>query len=546
MRIVKQLAFEIPRLNSSRRSDICFQPHSENMAAAVTVDTAAQIVVAQQHIELSDAAIEAIASASGELQCCMWDERPSIGNTFRTTAGGAVLASHVSKYYFRTRGHRQDIFSDPAVHGAAFGPLAHEQTTPWGILLLRRAPDNDRNECIARAKYKNGMFKDGFNLDGRSPMVLMPVPEPDKWTSDARARYVYGAATCWEAWVDAKREQPDNPQLTISETTGFTGCIDLRTQTPSQVRRWIVVEWNKHQKGSGFNIQQYVNWIREYKTGFKAYMEEMGWNNDSFGVGPASRDSRMWEWLTNTYKHTGDLHVHDINEYNHSATFVNQMKSQGMLDTWLSMLAERCDHQNPKLNVNVYMKIAHALEVYVRCKHAVELTQSRKNTLLLILLSFGLPLVDKPSEDFIWYKSEHALVPPRQFNTQVLFKPKPIAALQSADAPDKTTKPKPKIKAKARAKKSKNAAAGVAEDPAGDDAPADAAPELPATVPDAPPTMMKLLPMIGALVDEWLWQVTSRPNLKIDVNKIRTLLPKSETCWDLVYACWCQLDVVCQ
>ena len=289
-----------------------------------------------------------------DMKCGMWDEKLDVSEKFKTNAGGAIMAALIGKYYFRDTRHTQHIFSDPLVHGAAFGPWAQEQTTEWGVLLLRRAPDNDRNEKVSRANYKAGILKIGFNLQGRSPMMLWPVPPHLKWTNDPRARFVYAAATCWEAWTDAKIEEPNNPQVTISERTGFPGCIDLRARTTKEIRVWCVNEWNSHQRGSAFNVQQYCNRLVQYKVGFKAHMDKNGWNDDSFGTGAASRDSRTWEWLVDTYKASGELRLKDINEYNHSSTFITQIKKQEVYDLWQDVIANSLDHLHPQFDIHVY------------------------------------------------------------------------------------------------------------------------------------------------------------------------------------------------
>ena len=209
-----------------------------------------------------------------------------------------------------------------------------------------RAPENDRNECVTRAIYHAGMIKDGYEPDARSPMVLRPVPDHLKWTADPRARLSYAAATCAESWLDAKRQEPSNPQIVITQKVGFTGCIDLRPWTSRPVLKWIVKEWNRHQHGSGFNIQQYCNMLEEYHSGFMSYMKTMEWDWDSFGVGAASVDSRTWEWMTDTYEAQGDLYCADINEYNHSRTFIKALKKSGLYDRWMDVIATGVDHRN--------------------------------------------------------------------------------------------------------------------------------------------------------------------------------------------------------
>ena len=169
--------------------------------------------------------------------------------------------------------------------------------TPWGVLLLRRAPDNDRDEDVTRDGYEQGMYTRGFNLDGRSPMVTFPVPHDKRWCDDDRARLLYGAATCFEAWLRAKAKQPLNPYITITEQTGFNNVIDLHPRCPRVVLTWVVNEFNAHQSGSMFNLQQYQAKLHEYHAAWRDHMKKKGWDWDSFGTGETSQDNRCWAFL---------------------------------------------------------------------------------------------------------------------------------------------------------------------------------------------------------------------------------------------------------
>ena len=168
--------------------------------------------------------------------------------------------------------------------------------TEWGVLLLRRAPDNDRDEDVTRSEYEEGMYVSGFNLDGRSPMVTMPVPQHLRWCDDPRCRLLYGAATCFESWLNCKRAQPNNPMITVSEKYGFTNVIDLR-ESPRCVLHRVVNEFNAHQSGSVFNFQQYCSKILEYHQSWIEHMRSKGWDWDSFCTGETSADARAWAFF---------------------------------------------------------------------------------------------------------------------------------------------------------------------------------------------------------------------------------------------------------
>ncbi len=245
-----------------------------------------------------------------DMTCGMWEECATIADKFKVRAGGAVLAAVVSKYYFRTKNHVQAVFAHPGTK--AFGPWAKEMTTPFGVLLVRRAPENNRDDGVSKSAYQKGILQGGLVLDGRSPMVLWSVPPHQRWCDDPRARLCYGAATCWESWVSAKLKEPTNPQVVITEQTGLTNCIDLRPRTTREIRVWTCLEWNQHQSGTGFTVQQYVAKIFEYEEGFLSLMKANEWDWDSFGTGPSSRDSRTWEWLREKYESHGDLRVLDL------------------------------------------------------------------------------------------------------------------------------------------------------------------------------------------------------------------------------------------
>ncbi len=213
-----------------------------------------------------------------EMAVYIWDECPTIASRFPTCeGGGALLGSFVGKYYFRSRSHTQAIFA-PLDTTSIFGPLAEEMVTPWGVLLLRRAPGNRVGEGVNRDRYEKGMYVKGFHLESRSAMILLEVPDCERWCNDPRARWVYGAATCWESWLQAKRKQPNNPQLTISEKIGFPRCIDLRPKTPSDIRSWCCNQWNSNQSDSEFNVVQYAAKIQDYATGFLQHMSDNGWD----------------------------------------------------------------------------------------------------------------------------------------------------------------------------------------------------------------------------------------------------------------------------
>ncbi len=402
--------------------------------------------------------------APDDMHCSPWGENKTVTETFKNRDGGAIMANQISKYYFRKRGHVQPVFSDPAIHGAAFGPWAQEQTTPWGILLCRRAPDNNRNECVSRSLFQDGMYVTGYNLEGRSPMILFAVPEELKWTKDPRSRLVYGAATCYEAWVDAKRAQSDNAQINITIKTGFLNCIDLRGRTTSEIRRWCCLEWNKHQSGSGWNVQQHVDMFLEYKNGFKKHCHDNKWTKDSFGTGPASRDSRCWEWLKSTYQASGDMHCVDINHYNQTITFLNQMHDKQQLAPWLAVIAQKCDHRHPRFDCQVYMKIGYTVEVALRCQFNGEdaLTTTRSKIFLQILLRMGLPLINDPSSHFVWSSAKDVSKLTKVMTQTAMFKPKPVAALLKATTSNtsnaekaKTTRRKKKDSAEENAADSK-------------------------------------------------------------------------------------------
>ncbi len=451
----------------------------------------------------------------------MWTDLPTISDHFKVEAGGALLASMVGKYYFRKRNRTQAIWANPKTT-RVFGPWAAEQTTPYGIALLRRAPDNARNQVVTRASYEGGMYTKGFNLDGRSPMVLLPVPDELKWCDDLRSRLVYAAATCWEAWLAAKMKQPTNPQLTVSERTGFTGCIDLRAKTPRQIFVWCTREWNQYQSGAGFDLNQYVARIDEYGVGFKAFMKQNEWDWNCFGTGEASQDARTWRWLKEKYEHQNELRIKDIAEYNRSKAFIESMRQKKLLQVWQTMVDEKVDHRNSRHCIHACMRVSHRIDVTMKTKYtgADLLRPERRNHMLMILLKCCLPLVGDTQSRYLWSKEADALKVERWLQLSLTYKPKPVAALMAASSVAAAAKPKKKPRAKAKsAAKEDNDDKDVTDDA-----------KSPVVVADPKPITAKVLKVISDLVDEGLWQLMSRtPPVNIDedeecVPKIQDLL----------------------
>ena len=59
----------------------------------------------------------------------------------------------------------------------------------------------------------------------------------------------------------------------------------------------MVNEFNAHQSGSMFNLQQYQAKLHEYHAAWRDHMKKKGWDWDSFGTGETSQDNRCWAFL---------------------------------------------------------------------------------------------------------------------------------------------------------------------------------------------------------------------------------------------------------
>ena len=137
---------------------------------------------------------------------------------------------------------------------------------------------------------------------------------------------------------------------------------------------------------------------------------------------------------------------------------------------------------------------------------------SRRKHFLLLLLKCGMPLVGDTQSRFVWKKSEDALKIARLVQQDIMYKPKPVAALMASAQSEKENKnPRPR-QPKARGKK--NAKPEDQNQTVQTDTT-----DTSTVVSDPPAVSLPLLSVISAVVDEGLWQLTSRANpVDVDVD----------------------------
>ena len=98
------------------------------------------------------------------------------------------------------------------------------------------------------------------------------------------------------------------------------------------------------------------------------------------------------------------------------------------------------------------MRICYTIEVTLRTKFK-EMPVSRRKHFLLLLLQCGMPLVGDTQSRFVRKKSEDALKIARLVQQDIMYKPKPVAALMASAQSEKENKnPRPR-QPKARGKK---------------------------------------------------------------------------------------------
>ena len=163
----------------------------------------------------------------------------SIAGRWLYALTGAEQKMFVDCFYFLRKGVAWPVYSLstdavlPPARAVATEELGFDIITPHGVVLVRRAPENNRDEDASRQEYEDGMVSYGYNSDGRAPMILMRAHEHERWVASDFCAWAYAAATCSEAWYGGRQKFPDNKNLAITQVTGFTNIIEIVRSCPS-------------------------------------------------------------------------------------------------------------------------------------------------------------------------------------------------------------------------------------------------------------------------------------------------------------------------
>ena len=215
----------------------------------------------------------------------LWGPCDTAQKRFNCT--GKLLFDAIEKYYDSSAGDKKVI------------PYFGTDGEGNRIRLLRRSPYNDRDEDVARERYKNWIKDEGLNLYCASQPVTH-IPE-NPWHPDAR--FVLAAGHRAEGLYDAEEEDPTNPQVQASVQSGFHTVMDLHKKTPADVLRCVVTEFNNWTRASGYNPQQHFELVDRTEKAWETFKEQNGFTVRSLpSKGEGSYESIYKNWLIKTWK----------------------------------------------------------------------------------------------------------------------------------------------------------------------------------------------------------------------------------------------------
>ena len=88
--------------------------------------------------------------------------------------------------------------------------------------------------------------------------------------SDGACYWAMASCTCTEGWYDAKLLHPTKPCVVVTERTGIPAIL-LHPKSTADVDEWVVCHFNRWQKGTDFNVQQYFNCNDMYDSSWTAF-----------------------------------------------------------------------------------------------------------------------------------------------------------------------------------------------------------------------------------------------------------------------------------
>ena len=153
------------------------------------------------------------------MSCARLQEASSVSTRWPSNVTGLVLKTKIAYFYFKRRGVGVRPFGrlDEAPCGEALSTKA--LVAEQGVRLVRRAPENNRDEGLSREEYFLSIAKNGYNSEGRAPAIVMRCDVNDRWAQSDACYWCYSAATCTAAWYLAREMYPNNVQVQETERT---------------------------------------------------------------------------------------------------------------------------------------------------------------------------------------------------------------------------------------------------------------------------------------------------------------------------------------
>ena len=216
--------------------------------------TEALMAILQRDLRPDMTQAELDTAATNVMKVPRMDSAPSIAQRWiEDGVSGVKTKAYVDNFYFIRKGISWPVFSSPGqrvlppAHAVSSEELGFNLITDNGVALVRRGPENARDEDTSRDEYTEGMPHWGLNNDGRSPMIVMRAQPNERWVESEWCAWAYASATVTESWYIAKQRWPDNELINVTVYIGFTNVIEIVECCPSDVLLWLVREWNRWQ-----------------------------------------------------------------------------------------------------------------------------------------------------------------------------------------------------------------------------------------------------------------------------------------------------------
>ena len=305
-----------------------------------------------------------------------------------------------------------------------------------GAELFKRHPWNNRDENQSRSEYVISIRDKGYHGDARSTPLFMRVDGSESWLpagapSDLFCGLMLGAATTTESAYDVIRMYPDNVNALGLIEDGFE-AIEVDPKAPKDICTWCVVDFNRWQAGSSFNLQQTFDVVGEYKAAWEYQCKHiLKMTTRAFGKGDLSYDSQMWKFLCDTFRE--DLRFKNRTQYERLCTFVNQMGPESLLDL-KCVMQRQLIHKKGTFDLYNFMANACAFEYNIRTVSS-DAHAANKHLMVLCALKFCMPLADETASCFHFTGYDvHSIGELSKVDVKFLPRPK-SAALGAVDEP---------------------------------------------------------------------------------------------------------------